>query len=687
MEFEKKEVEYLDKTLDVLRKTVKEQEAVCDKAYEYAQELSAYNWENRAEMDLAEQASQYSAIEQHAEFTNKFQLTSLRNNRAALKSPYFGEITAKFDEDDKPEDFYIGITGVMDGDSFLVIDWRSPIASLFFNNRLGKASYKAPVGEVECELLGRKQIKIRNSELKRIVNSDVHIDDDVLQEVLAKSSSEKMRNIVSTIQEEQNNIIRNTKDRNIIVQGSAGSGKTSVGLHRLAYLLYSDKKAKSNNMLVFSPSDVFSSYISNVLPELREDNPVQTTFKDFANHFVKGFDKLESYIEFVSKYYDGLNSDEKNRLNEFKFSQEFMDALDEFIIKKSGTYALNFDLKANDDTIIKEYLNKLLASDSYKGKPLYEKIDMLSEDILGLVNRGSAKRVTAQSIKAKLESKIYKSINPKTLYNEFLSSDSFVSRYGKKDKISGKMLEYPDIVGMLYLYFGIVGYPENNVIRHVVVDEAQDYSPLQMKMIKNLFKGATFTVLGDANQTINPYHKYDSLEEMTKSIGSAKYIELNKAYRSTPEIMNYTNAFIGSNVESVRRHDNRPVITKEVSKDDLYTELVSDILDLKKQGLERICIITRNKNDAEAIKEGIKDSIDNVSVLTDEKESYGTNTLVSPAYMAKGLEFDAVISYNNKEDEYEDKDKYLYYVACTRAQHNLVVYNEPTKIKKIGGIK
>ncbi len=684
MEFDLKEIENLNKTLEVLREKIKKSEGICEDGLKENYELGKYHWENRAEMDEIERATSRYNIERSAIITND-NLAVLRKLREALKSPYFGKITFLIDDEDQSDNYYIGITSITNGDDVDVIDWRCPIATLFYNSKIGKTYYKAPKGIINCNLEQRKQIKIKDSKLERIIDSDVHIDDEMLQDVLSKSSTDKMKNIVSTIQEEQNDIIRNLKDRTIIVQGCAGSGKTSVGLHRLAYLLYNDQKSKSENMLIFSPSDVFSSYIANVLPELGENNAMQSTFKDFSEAFVKGFDKLESYVEFVSKYYNGLNTDEKNKLNAFKFSNDFKEALDEFVLRKSDEYRFTDDFSISNETIIKEYLNALLESDSLKNLPVYEKAELLSDDIYRMLPK---KEINYKNtIKNKIIKELVKKYNPKNMYNEFLSSEEFVSRFGAKDKIKNKaLLEYPDLIGMLYLHFEMMGYPENDIIHHVVIDEAQDYTPLQMKMIQNMFKGSTFTVLGDADQTINPYHKYDSLEDMKKVLGqTAKYMELNKAYRSSPEIMNYTGALLGKEVTSVRKSENNEVKIKDVDKKDLFKELVTDVMELKEKGYERVCIITRSKNEAKAIYDGLKSEVDNLVVIEDDMKDINTNTFVSPAYMAKGLEFDAVISYNDKENSYTEDDKYLYYVACTRAQHNLVVYNEPQKIKKLGG--
>ena len=275
-----------------------------------------------------------------------------------------------------------------------------------------------------------------------------------------------------------------------------------------------------------------------------------------------------------------------------------------------------------------------------------------------------------------------KKVDPRILYNRFLESDEFKETYGKKgNKLNKKLLNYADLSGMLYLYFEIVGYPNNNIIHHLVIDEAQDYSPIQVEMISKMFKGASITLLGDCNQTINPYHKYNSLQEMQDIIKDSRYIELNKAYRSSPEIMNYVSKIIDDDkIIPVRNSNNKEVKVKEVSKEELYPMLVSDLMTLKENGAKRICIITKSAKESKAIFETLKDRIDNLTVINENNDLCDTS--ISPSYLAKGLEFDAVILYNDIENTYNSEDRYLYYVACTRAQHDLIIYNEPDDIKK-----
>lgn len=669
---------YLDKTLKVVDRDISKLEKTCESGINEVRKLSKYHWETKSEMDDIEIANTMNDVNHTATITNSV-LSKLRKLRKAAESPFFGKI--KIDFDGEQEEFYIGITSIMDNNDVVVNDWRSPISNLFYNSRIGNTSYVAPAGIIYCNLLQREQIKIKDRKVSRVVDTDIHLTDDELQKVLSKNSDGKMKNIVTTIQQEQNEIIRDLKDSKIIVQGCAGSGKTSVALHRLSYLLYTDKKASSENMLIFSPSDIFSSYISNVLPDLGEDNVLQTTFSDFANTFVKKFDKIETFSDFLSKYYDGKNTDEQNKLNKFKFSNEYKEALDLFIKRYTNSYRFKDDYSFSGLTIPCNYLNKIL--DNSEECSLQEKIDLVFYSINSLINKKMiVKKETLR--KSIINSLIGSSVDMKSIYNKFLKSQEFIDAYGKAGNCINKIiLEYPDLIGMLYLNFELMGYPKNNIIHHLVIDEVQDYTPLQIEMISKMFSGATITALGDAKQTINPYHKYNSLEDIKKELGiTSRYIELNKAYRSSKEIMNYVKEIIDDNkIEPVRIKSDNDVLVKEVDKKDIFSSLVEDIINLKNKGFNKICIITKSNKEATAIFEGLKDSVDEISVLSNDME-YQFNTLIAPAYNAKGLEFDAVICYNDLENSYSEDEKYLYYVACTRAQHDLVVYNEPKELRK-----
>ena len=672
----KHEEEVLEKVKGIIKRDIEEREANCQRGIDEVKQLSQYHWDNKSEMDYVERINSRRHVNNLASVTNEG-LNALRKLRKALDNPYVGKII--YEVDDSTEELYIGLTTIMEED-IEVVDWKSPVAELFYKSKIGKTSYKAPGGVIECDLKGRKQIKIVNGELKRVIDTKYFIEDEMLQEVLNLPTTDKMKTIIGTIQEEQNEIIRNVRDKNIIVAGCAGSGKTSVALHRLSFLLYADKKSDNSNMLVLSPSDIFSSYISDVLPNLGEQNVLQTTFTDFIETFTKGFETIESFRDFISKYYDRTYTEEENKKNKIKCSKEFAEALDKFITRYSNSLTFSDDVYYKNRSIPQSTLNFLYKIQ--RGRNALEKLDGLVESLRSSFLKEGY--VIDEGIMTDILKKaLLKQKNPKTIYNEFLKSDEFVSLYGKKDKIEGKSISYPDVISMLYLYFELYGYPENTLIHHLVVDEVQDYSILQMKMIKNLFRGASITFLGDTNQRINPYFCYESLKELQKVFPSSKYYELNKAYRSSTEIMEYSKQIINDDRIIPVRNQSIPIKKKEVSKKELVREIVEDIDTLKKDGLQRLCIITKSAKERDALYEVLKDVVPDIKVISKDKDALESTHVLSTSYDSKGLEFDAVISYNDLDNPYEEEEKYLYFVASTRAEHCLIVINEPEKVMKL----
>lgn len=320
----REEENYLKDTVEVVRNKISELGQQLYDREEKVHEFQKFIWESQHDMDPTEMRSMMS--------DNDLEISMMMNKGKYFQklfriqnSPYFGAIT--FEEDSGCNKVYIGITHVEDevNDKYLVHDWRAPICSMFYDYETGPASYIAPEGIIKGKITNKRQFKIENAKIKRVFDNNLNIDDELLQEVLATESSDKMKNIVNTIQQEQNAIIRNIEDKILIVQGIAGSGKTSVALHRIAFLLYKIENLNSKNILIFSPNQVFSEYISNVLPELGEDNTMQTTFHDFLKVQLPEFNQVESFTSFVARYY---KYEEKNpMLVKYKQSDEIIEDL------------------------------------------------------------------------------------------------------------------------------------------------------------------------------------------------------------------------------------------------------------------------------------------------------------------------------------------------------------------------
>lgn len=659
-EFER-ERNYLYKTVSLIRKKISKlgQELFDDDSK--VLEFKKLIWDTHTEMDpnemrsmMAESDLQVSIMQSKGNYLQR--LFRIQNK------PYFGSIRFKEEGSEEEDNIYIGITHVEDKLDYYVHDWRSPICSMFYDYETGPASYKAPSGIIKGNIIKKRQYIIEDAELKHIFDNDLNISDSLLQEVLAEESSDKMKNIVNTIQEEQNKVIRNTEDKNLIVEGIAGSGKTSVALHRIAFLLYRIPNLTSSNVVVFTPNKVFSEYISNVLPELGEDNTYDMTFYDLLCQNINEYKDIENFTDFISRYYKG-NVDNYDMVK-YKQSDEIIKDIDSYINNLLST--IKFNNKLEYDNFIEidtEELNNML-NYKYNRFPLFERIKEISKRIASNNYEGSTKN--ASSIEKKLKELLNIKLDLKDIFNNFYQSE--YSKY--KDKVNDKYLYYEDACIFLYIKSLLVGFNTNHVIKEIVIDEAQDYNKLQYLIIKKTFKTSNYTILGDTNQTINPYYKYDSLEELTSIFDSSKYITLTKTYRSTGKIIDYTNKILGLNHVTAIRNDKASdiIFRNNITKNDFLTD-INNLKTISKS----IAIITKNDKEAEKVYNMLKDDLD--IMLIDGFGHIKRDLVVVPSYVAKGLEFDSVIIYTDTNNKYQEKDKYLFYVACTRAQHNLIIYN------------
>jgi len=667
-----REEEYLKTTLEEIQEQINVLRQGMDVEETNINEFNRYIFKEIGSMDSVEIRSNLlsSAMEENAFLRKSKYLKKLYRIRT---NPYFGRIDITSDNDYQ---IYLGITYLEKDDEHLIYDWRSPVANLFYDSEKGVCSYMAPEGKIDCVLLKKRQYKIVNGKIVNIFDNDLNINDDVLQQVLSNESSDKMKNIVNTIQQEQNEIIRNVEDKTLIVQGIAGSGKTSVALHRIAFLLYKIENLNSKNVLIFSPNQVFSEYISNVLPELGEDNTMQTTFHDFLKVHLSEFNQVESFTSFVARYY---KYQEKNpKLVKYKQSDEIIEYLDKYVTNITNKARFENDYITHDFEITKEELNDLL-KDRYSKLLLFDRITSIAEYY-------ARKYYNCNKSKQKsIESNLYKLLNIKKdykkIYKDFLRSEEFNEGYTGTitekeitETTAHKLIKYEDACLMVYLKGLLQGFDYQGGIKEVVIDEAQDYSKLQYIIISKIFKRSGFTILGDVNQTINPYYKYYSLNELNTIFKDSKYLELSKTYRSSPEIIEHTNKILGLKfVSAIRHENNRPVIIK-VEKNDLKQQLIEDITKLQSTS-KSIALITKTDEESDYLYDLLKDDIKGINILSGSSKEFNKNLVILPSYIAKGLEFDATIIYTRKNNSYSEDEKYLYYVACTRSQHQLIIYN------------
>lgn len=669
----KKEQKHLELTTKLLRENIS---ALAQNLYdneEKQQEFKKYVWDTKAELDptemktiLSNNDKEIEDLEMQAKYYKK--LYKIQNN------PYFGKIT--FEDDEGKKDIYIGLTYLTKNNDNVIYDWRSPISSIFYDYENGKCSYEAPGGTIEGYLHNKRQFTIENSKIKRVFDSKLTIQDEMLQEVLTRKNNDYMKNIVNTIQAEQNAIIRNVEDKNLIVQGIAGSGKTSVALHRIAFLLYKIKNLTSDKVLIFAPNHIFSEYISNVLPELGEENTKETTFSDFLETYIKEYRDIESFTSFIERYYK--KEEPYTDLIKLKQSNEIIPVIEKYIQNYTKKARFTEEIFNRDLYVPLEKLNYYL-TERYSSIPLLERIEEISLKIAEQeFNNNKSK---AKQIRKWLKERLNISIDMKEIYKNFFKSNEFKEIYDKEipdsyiNRLNEKNISYEDACLFVYMKSLLMFLGNDYLIEQTIVDEAQDYSILEYMLLKKILKRSKFTILGDINQTINPYYEYKSLEEL-KSVftDSVNYIELNKTYRSSPEIIEHANKILGLNlVSAIRRNTSIPVEFR--TENNLKEQLISDIKNLKKNN-KSIAIITKTDTEATKIYKLLKRDLEELTLIAHNSKAFSRELVVIPSYMAKGLEYDATIVYTAKDNSFTYKERYLYYVACTRSQHHLIIYNQ-----------
>ncbi|WP_411681933.1 RNA polymerase recycling motor HelD [Clostridium thailandense] len=627
-----------------------------------------------------------------------------------LQSPYFGRIDFFEKGEEKAEKYYIGTSNLINEDyDFLIYDWRAPSSSMFYDYEIGKAAFKCAEGTIEGDLTLKRQYKISKGKMEYMFDSNLKIDDEILQEILGKTTDSKMKTIVTTIQREQNKVIRNEESKNLIVQGPAGSGKTSIALHRIAYLLYKHReKITPQNIVIFSPNQIFNDYISTVLPQLGEDNMLQTTFKEYmhkalGDRFIK--EDYSSMMEFILTSKQFWNYEIRIRNIKYKSSLEFIEVLKRHAesIEKAGRSFK--DIVFGDKLIVSSKDLEELYYKDYINLPLKRRLDKIRERILFLLDPYKKERINeiyeelwntgsfidekevnekAAASACKETKHIYKEISRVTdfdlldIYKKlFENLAPEIKNYTLKN-LDSKLLNYEDQVPMLYLK-GVFGdLPKTTDIKYVVIDEAQDYTPLQYEIFYQLFRHANITMLGDLNQSINPFMNVGDYSKIAHIFpqDNTCIINLTKSYRSTMEITEFSRKLLNHKVndEYVERSGDKPTVLGLFDKNSINERVIKDIEMYKAKGYKSIGIITRTIKEADRVYSFLKNKTE-VKALTKDDDEYMNGSLVIPAYLAKGLEFDVVIIYNAGNENYSsEEERLLFYTACTRALHKLNIY-------------
>lgn len=616
-----------------------------------------------------------------------------------IKSPYFARIDFKFDDEDEFEKIYIGRSSLQKNSyqEMYVYDWRSPIASVFYRFMTGEAFYDAPCGRVTGELNLKRQYEIKNGTLEYFFDSDVQIVDEFLRQLLSQNTTAKMKAIVETIQHEQDVVIRDMENDLLMVQGVAGSGKTSIALHRAAYLMYQGLQTKlsANNIMIISPNSIFEQYISNVLPELGEDNVISSVFEDILSELLNGR-KIQSRNDFLENLIVNSKYKEISRNSiEFKTSSFFREILDQFLIDIPRQWIEFEDVYYEGKCVVSGQILK----DKILGRPetpLGIKLEQLEDYILEQIfgtGKGRGHKEEKNLIKQEIQKfikidivELYKILFSNEAYFYSLLQNSNPSQNIKniwkytKENLEADSLYYDDAIAIAYLYLKIYGTNKYKNIKQVVIDEAQDYYPLQYEIFNLVFSNAKFTILGDMKQTLAKKEDISFYEQIQKILNKKKssLIMLDKSFRCTNEILNFSLKFIeqSSQIKSFNRNGDSPKVYIADNSEIFIDEIVKEIKLCQEKGFQSICLICKTEKNSTYLFNKIKHKLD-IQLIKNGSASDLQGVFILPVYMSKGLEFDTVLICDADSQNYHDEDdKNLLYVACTRALHKLSLFCE-----------
>ena len=671
--------EFLEDVTEKIGQRLEEIKQSLDEGQKEIENMHEYYWENYTEMD------QYG----YEDFDNQQALLNQVNanqDRLAMKhrlermadSPFFGRVDFVFEGEDEPEPFYIGIGNFAEkaGMTPMIYDWRAPVSGLFYDYDKGPASYEAPAGTIEGEIHSKWQYKIRGGKMIYAFESDTKIDDEILKRELGNNGDVKLKNIVRTIQKEQNAIIRNTKDRILVIQGAAGSGKTSIALHRIAYLLYHDRQnLKSSNVLVLSPNSVFADYISHILPELGEENICEMSFDLFAYRELKDtaadcedrYDHLERIMKFP-------DDQEKERFR-MKQSEDYVGLIEGFLATLEDRLVDFQEISFRGTKLTEEELIRMFYF-KFQDTPLLARMNAVMDYFVDAYETLKGKDISDDDrilLQEKFDS-MYVTKDIYTIYNWLLED------YGydllPEVPYERRKVQYEDVFPMLYLKYRLLGHGAQRNIKHLVIDEMQDYSFLQYVLLKQIFQ-CRMTILGDYAQTLDT-KKHDVLRFLPKIFGKEiRKVILKKSYRNTWEIAEYAGRISGiTDLELLERHG-KEVEEKSFSTEEEMLKAIQENLNLGENGYETGAVITMTEEEAYDIYRLLTNRGVDAAYVDRDSSAFKRGLTVTTFYLAKGLEFDQVFTIRGeRENPLRDQAEYI---CATRALQELYVYEVEKK--------
>lgn len=679
----------------------------------------------------------------------------VKNLYTARGKPYFARVDYKENDSDSTEKLYIGKMSLSrdEDQEIVIVDWRAPIANLYYEGRLGQSSYECPDGIINGELLLKRQFSINNGSLDEIFDIDITTNDEFLQTYLGANAENRLKEIVSTIQEEQNKIVRAPMWKPLIVQGVAGSGKTTIALHRIAYLIYTfEKSFDPENFMIIAPNRLFLNYISEVLPELGVDRVKQTTFEEFSMELIGKKFKLRDANEKLNMFVNHNVTEEQIMHNNLvrgssilKTSMDFKDIIDEYLKEIELSFIPKKDITLGTKVIFSyEELNNLFLT-QYGMWPIAQRMNEIKKSIktrlktskdqfiqqihaecdkkvararAGIADTSERQRCILEAFEKRdrVLEKIEKAakslikdyvaslpkLSPYQYYVDLMKNTEVFNRIVAKytdeetckfireytlDILNSGGIEQEDLAPIIYLKYKVYGMDEKIPVRHIVIDEAQDFSAFQFYVMKKIVKDSSFTILGDLCQGIHFYRGVRNWDEVVNNVFEGKkceFLTLEQSYRTTVEIMEAANNVMEKldNKDLVRakpviRHGEPVEYIQKSGISDVAADIVEKIEQAKKLGHKTIAVICKTMEECSQILPMIKKADKNISIITGNEKEYKSGIVVVPSYLSKGLEFDVVLISNASSEYYtkSDLDIKLLYVAMTRPLHKLCIYH------------
>ncbi|MEV6958656.1 UvrD-helicase domain-containing protein [Streptomyces sp. NPDC051207] len=669
---EEQERQYLAETVRLLGRELGRLSDSIDRTARAIQEQKEFMWENWRDMDFAEKAAMRTEVNTSVGVGDSA-VTVRRHIERLLETPYFGRVDFRRADDGEGKGHYIGVHDFSDPETqkILIHDWRAPVSSLYYDFELGEAHFEAPTGTVHGTITGKRQYKIAGDRLEYMFDSALTIGDEVLQRELSQSADDRMKNIVATIQREQNEVIRNETAKVLILQGVAGSGKTSIALHRVAFLLYRFKDSlSSDNVMILSPNKVFGDYIAGVLPELGEEQIAETGFEEIAERFLAKVTEFETFSEQVVKLLDGADEAAAERMR-FKATPEFVTLLDAWLAERGDADFAPRQIEQRNKRLSEGWVADAFAAS--RGLPVFTRLDLLAESASNTLRQevldkgGKWSAADSHGIRRQVRA-MFPHKDAFALYKAFYQDPE---RKGLFKPLGRKKIEYADVFPLVYTMIRTSRQEGYGRIRHLLVDEMQDYTPVQYSVLRELFS-CKMTILGDANQSVNPFSS-SSLPVIRGIFPEADCLELCRSYRSTAEITDFAQHISRNDkLVPIERHGLPPQVVAAADREAQEAQILALIERHRQSEYRSLGIVCKTVAQARELYRTLSAAGVELAFLDYDSTEFSAGTVITSAHIAKGLEFDTVIVPGVDDTNYaSEMDKGMLYIACTRAMHEL----------------